>query len=229
MNCEGGSVGNILGNVGVAGNMALAKLSQASLDKLQELSRQYAHAKQRIGNIRIYDPCEVKFTFISDIASTLDRMRFDARKLQRVVPLADETKERLARMDTEAQELRGDFDDALDDLADAVRDMLGAVERMDLPSSGRRSRSQTRSRSRSRSRERKGTPHGRQSEPQSCQYRHARPGRRSMKQGLQGSRSKSPVGQEITPLRAWNMSSELRSQLYAKCTHPKLTHLWNGL
>ena len=140
MNCEGGSVGNILGDVGVAGNMALAKISPASQGRLEELNRQYAHAKRRIGNIPIYDPCEVKFKFISDIASALDGLRFNARRLQRMVPLADETKERLAQMDTEARGLRGDFDEALDDLADAVKSM----ERMDLPSSGRRSRSQTR-------------------------------------------------------------------------------------
>ena len=56
MNCD---VGNILGDI------ALAKISQESHGRLVELNGQYAHAKRRIGNIPIFDPCEGKFKSIS--------------------------------------------------------------------------------------------------------------------------------------------------------------------
>ena len=163
------------------GNMALAKISQASQGRLEELNRQYAHAKRRIGNIPILDPCEAKFKFISEIASALDVLRFNARKLKRMDPLAHETKEKLAQMDTEAKGLREELDDALDDLADAVSDLLGAMEGISEPQGMAHSRSlperprdseaeiaaeseptqpsrdrRSRSRSRSWSRERKG-------------------------------------------------------------------------
>ena len=56
-----------------------------------------------------------------------------------MIPLTDESKEKLANMDTEAKGLHEDLADALDDMGDAVSDLLRALERMesmDLPSSG---------------------------------------------------------------------------------------------
>ena len=45
--CDRGSCGNILGDI------ASAKISQASQDELDKLNRQYVHAKRGIGNLHI--------------------------------------------------------------------------------------------------------------------------------------------------------------------------------
>jgi hypothetical protein len=47
MPCDRGSCGNILGDI------ASAKISQASQDELDKLNGQYVHAKRGIGNLHI--------------------------------------------------------------------------------------------------------------------------------------------------------------------------------
>ena len=53
-----------------------------------------------------------------------------------MTPVTDECARNLAQMDTEAKGLCEELNNALNDLADVVGGMLGAMERLNFPSSG---------------------------------------------------------------------------------------------